>query len=237
MPQFEDTDLILNFHDAVIYGSDLALVSSPTEWLNDACIHFFFEWLTEQQQPSNNTFMDPSVVSFFVHQCTDDDEIQEFVASFPRQGKILIPVNDSMTNRAGPWRGGSHWSLLVVIVLANDPSCSSNDKKSHHFWHFDSVRNSGNAKAVQTIAQKLGKHAFGLSEVVVVEAATPQQSNGYDCGVHMLAAAQLFSGMGVMDDLKAHETKLDQHTREHPNFCHELRQFIANEILRQSSKS
>ena len=32
--------LLLNFHDAVIYESDLSLLDSPTAWLNDACIHF-----------------------------------------------------------------------------------------------------------------------------------------------------------------------------------------------------
>ena len=31
---------LLNYHDAVVYPSDLALLNSPTAWLNDACINF-----------------------------------------------------------------------------------------------------------------------------------------------------------------------------------------------------
>ena len=31
---------LLNYHDAVVYPSDLALLDSPTAWLNDACINF-----------------------------------------------------------------------------------------------------------------------------------------------------------------------------------------------------
>ena len=44
--------LLINYHDAVIYSSDLALLDNPTAWLNDACIHF---WLThlQKQQPQH----------------------------------------------------------------------------------------------------------------------------------------------------------------------------------------
>ena len=31
---------LLDYHDAVVYPADLALLDSPTAWLNDACIHF-----------------------------------------------------------------------------------------------------------------------------------------------------------------------------------------------------
>lgn len=31
---------LLNYHDAVVRASDLALLDSPTAWLNDACINF-----------------------------------------------------------------------------------------------------------------------------------------------------------------------------------------------------
>ena len=31
---------LLNYHDAIIYPSDIALLDSPTDWLNDAVINF-----------------------------------------------------------------------------------------------------------------------------------------------------------------------------------------------------
>ncbi len=42
-------DLLLNYHDAVIYASDLALLDSPTDWLNDACINFQMKRLQRTQ--------------------------------------------------------------------------------------------------------------------------------------------------------------------------------------------
>ena len=229
MPEFKDTDLVLNFNDAVIYGSDLALLQSPTAWLNDACVHFFLEWLQARAQAAPTCkFMDPSVVSFFVHQCTDEDEIEEFVAntSFPDHGKIFIPVNDSMAN-AAPWRGGSHWTLLLIIRSNNGTE----------YWHFDSVKNSGNGRAANDISQKLGKHCFGgSSRPQVVGATTPQQFNGYDCGLYMLAAVQLFSTMKEVD-LKSHEANLLQYVTEHPDFCKELRRHVADGILKLSKST
>ena len=32
--------LLLNYHDAVIYPADMAILDTPTAWLNDAIIHF-----------------------------------------------------------------------------------------------------------------------------------------------------------------------------------------------------
>lgn len=40
---------LLNYHDAVIYPSDLALLDSPTAWLNDACINFQMARLQQTQ--------------------------------------------------------------------------------------------------------------------------------------------------------------------------------------------
>lgn len=227
MPEFEDGDLLLNFHDAVIYGSDLALVQSSNSWLNDACINFFMALLQQRSTSKTYKFMDPSVISFFVHQCTDDDEIQDFAQgnSFRGMDKIFIPVNDTMADTK-VWRGGSHWTLLVIVKA----------EEKIEFWHFDSVRHSGNGSAARNIARKLGTQFFGVSLPTVVEAETPQQSNGYDCGVHMIAAAKIFSTMSEVD-LKSHERNLRQYTIEHPNFCRELRSYIVDEIFRLSELS
>ena len=45
-------DLLVNYHDAVIYPSDLALLDSPTDWLNDACINFQMRRLQHTQEES-----------------------------------------------------------------------------------------------------------------------------------------------------------------------------------------
>ena len=71
-------DLILNYHDAVIYQSDLAILKSPTAWLNDACIHFFLTKLQREDGiDPKDTFLDPSVLSFFMNQCSDEEDIED----------------------------------------------------------------------------------------------------------------------------------------------------------------
>lgn len=225
MVDFKDRDLVLNYNDAVIYGSDLALVQSRTAWLNDACINFFFELIKHRLDKSARIqFMDPSVVSFFVHQCIDEEEIKDFVdgVSFPVTGKIFIPVNDTMVqSTAWHTRGGSHWSLMLVV--------KSNSEVQ--FWHFDSMGNRGNKRAAEDIATKIGANCFDMALPTVIPAATPPQSNGYDCGIHMLAAVQIFATMEEMD-LKSHETRLRQEIQDNPNFCTNLRREITSEILR-----
>jgi Ulp1 family protease len=83
--------LILNYNDACIYQSDLALLESDTAWLNDACLHFHLARISNhiQQQMSHVsnyhvTLLDPSVVSFLVHQlstdCLDDDSFDDCIA-------------------------------------------------------------------------------------------------------------------------------------------------------------
>jgi Ulp1 family protease len=121
------------------------------------------------------------------------------------------------------------------------------EEETVKFWHFDSVRNSGNRQAAQDIADKMGRHIFDRphedpstsSSSIVIHgsrihaASTPPQSNGYDCGIHVLATAQLFSSMTTTDSrLEAYESKLRHYVHESPDFCQTVRTSIANDILR-----
>jgi hypothetical protein len=49
MPADGSDILLINYHDAVIYPSDLALLDSTTDWLNDACINFHMRHLEHTQ--------------------------------------------------------------------------------------------------------------------------------------------------------------------------------------------
>lgn len=40
--------IILSYHDAIIYQSDLKIIKSSTEWLNDRIITFYFEYLKRE---------------------------------------------------------------------------------------------------------------------------------------------------------------------------------------------
>jgi Ulp1 family protease len=46
--------LLLNYHDAVIYSSDLSILESPNAWLNDACINFQMTCLQHRKQSNDS---------------------------------------------------------------------------------------------------------------------------------------------------------------------------------------
>mmetsp|Transcript_6311 Transcript_6311/g.13060 ORF Transcript_6311/g.13060 Transcript_6311/m.13060 type:complete len:273 (-) Transcript_6311:69-887(-) len=260
LPAFKNNELLVNYHDAVIYGWELKLIERRTEWLNDSCIHFFFTHL--QQYYKQNTarvpllFMEPSVVSFWMHQCVDQDEIDDFVTStsFPGRGDrgdgiLFVAVNDQMAKDSSPFLnvsgGGNHWSLLVVQVVASKKRKTDEEKArtTLQFWHFDSVRNSGNRRAAEDIAAKINLHVYPeTSSKEVRLAETPQQENGYDCGVHVLGAAKILSKYLSMTGNDNHGSDsrlvdLEQCLRKEmgtspQKFCSRLRHEISSEIRR-----
>lgn len=231
--EYEDSDLVLNFNDAVIYGADLALLRNRTAWLNDACIHFFLEWTKAKEFVNadiNMQYLDPAVASFFVHQCVAQDEIDDFLSTLCLQFpcKLFIPINDSMIESTS-WqsRAGNHWSLLVVAMQS---------ESTISFWHFDSVMHSGNMDAADTILRKLAKYRFGMDSPVLIAAKTPLQSNDYDCGVHLIEAVHVFARTKAMD-LHTHVEELKRHVHDRPNFAHERRQATAQQIIKLAHAS
>lgn len=261
LSSFKDNELLINYHDAVIYGWELKLIERRNEWLNDSCINFYFTHLQQHFQALDPApsflFMDPSVVSFFMHQCVDQDEIEDFVSStqFPGRGTrgdgiIFIAVNDKMAKNSDPYSvvsgGGSHWSILVVQAVSFQKRKNDETKSTTtlDFWHFDSVRHSGNRQAAEDIAAKIAKHAFpeGLigtknSRFITLQATTPQQENGYDCGVHVLGAAKILSNYlsiaGNDSRLGDLEGCLRKEMGNSPQkFCSTLRHEMSSEIRR-----
>lgn len=239
--RFRDDQQILNYHDAVVYGSDLRIVQSDNAWLNDACIHFYMNILqysandehAHQQLKTCHRFVDPSVMSFFMHQCTDEDDMEDFKKGFdlPIDGKLFIPVNDNMKLGAN-WitpKSGTHWSLLA-IALEKGIAVST--------WHFDSIRSSGNINAAGDILNKLSL-VFPASipsneKSKLIQAKAPQQTNCNDCGVHTLATSMLLSTMNGAD-LTKHEERIQDYVKSKPSFCKSMRAIIASEMIQQAS--
>lgn len=210
------------------------------------------------------------MVSFWMHQCVDQDEIEDFVNStqFPgkggeeRGGTIFIAINDKMSTNASVlddngWQvsgGGSHWSLLVIEVDSRKAEgSSSTTRKNISFWHFDSIRNSGNSRAAEDVAAKIYSHVYPEASIttqsssggrMVHPAKTPQQQNGYDCGVHVLGAAKILSNylsttttIPASDTNGCHPQDLEECLRKEmgdslQDFCSKLRDEISSEIRR-----
>jgi hypothetical protein len=196
--------------------------------MNDAIIHFYFEYLQHQSPSDGDYFMDPSVVSYFMHHCVEMEDIEEFVhsAPFPRpstgntRGRIFIAVNDCMMpfssrSSSSSTAQGTHWSLLVldIQILVHD------DKDIPVFLahHFDSHGSTNtNQLVARKIVEKILAHVYQHrheratsftstavdidAKVFFVDASCskiPQQGNSYDCGVHVLGAAEVLSSTSL----------------------------------------
>ena len=216
---------ILNYNDAVLYESDLELLASETEWLNDACIHFYLTVL--QQRLPHIKLMDPSVVTFFMHQC-DDDDMLEFSRSFDKTySAYIVPINDGHA-KSSVWQKvgcGTHWSLLLI-------------RSDFVYLHADSVAGK-NSHAAQAVADMMSTILGHNTLISVTELRTPQQHNGYDCGIHTLAAAEILSGADIRD-VSCYEALLGNAKMAHPGFGREMRQLVlarAVELRKEWKKS
>lgn len=166
----------LNFEDAVLYESDIRLFSPPG-WLNDACLNFGLRWIESQVDDDSILLMDPAVYSFMMLQCIEDDEIKELRTSLRLAEKrsVLIPVNDA--SDFGSHRG-SHWSLISYF---RDEGVAE---------HYDSSTTSVHSTYARRAVEKLCR-VIGAATCEVRGVTTPQQTNGYDCGAYVLAAANV----------------------------------------------
>lgn len=196
--------LLLNFHDATLYESDLELLGSPIAWLNDNIIHYALTSLQQRYAPAAIHFLDPAVISFLMHQCTDDEDLLEFTegnANLLQAKRILCPINDGhIPSEQWQRQSGTHWSLLIIEQSNGDNA---------HYYHWDSVRGS-NARAAQAVADKFAVIFQNNATPTVVECASQQQVNGYDCGLHVLAAAEFLAPLETLhtNSLLGHNTNL-----------------------------
>ena len=271
--------MILNYHDAVLYESDLAILQSPCQWLNDACIHFFLTRLSQrfssqdiassvQRKQHVFQFIDPSVLSFFMHQWDADEDGDEDVLGIMKRPEqrastatFFLPINDNYVSHS--WMtpgGGTHWSLLLMTMSYDTIASESKletaaewmppTPASTHFWHFDSSVGS-NQRAAKAVAGKIQKVISGwrsnsndekLSQGAMFpplhECSAPQQSNGFDCGLHTLATAEaLATGLASIDytiDTNPSKEQLEQMVKEAvattPSFCQRLRTRIVKDV-------
>ena len=84
--------------------------------------------------------------------------------------------------------------------------------------------------AAEDVSNKMARHFFRPT-FHLVQARAPQQRNNYDCGVHMLAAAQIFASMesGRLEDYEA--ILREKFADEPDKICVEFRRRIEKEIL------
>jgi sentrin-specific protease 8 len=169
--------LPLDHHDALVYAEDLRLLS-PGQWVNDRIINFCFRYYehTDPVLPKRILLVDPAVVSFLRIQCTSQSDYQELFAGLELGAReyLLLPCSDSTDFESV----STHWSLLVFHV------------PSRRAMHLDS---SGkyNLKSAQHLVEKLCDiFSLPAGSIDLDCPKSPQQANGYDCGIHAILAAR-----------------------------------------------
>ncbi|CAG9788717.1 unnamed protein product [Diatraea saccharalis] len=163
--------VVLSFHEILLHQSDVELLEGPY-WLNDTIISFYFEYLEKVIFLNTNELL---FISPGVTQCikmVDTEEIKTFLEPLDINSKkfVFFALND---NDSPDTAGGSHWSLLVY---SRPESC---------FYHLDSSSGS-NHNVAWEFASHLISYFSKTASINFVNKECLQQSNGYDCGIHVI---------------------------------------------------
>lgn len=167
---------VISFHDTLLRKSDVDLLAGPY-WLNDNLIGFYLEYLEKVTFQGNDKIL---FVSPQVTQClkmSDWKEVGIFLdpLNFIVKDFIFLPLNDC---DALEIPGGTHWSLLVL------------SKPENLFCHLDS-RSGSNRSDAWRLGTNISKYM--RQEVDFAELENLQQSNSYDCGIHVICMVELLA--------------------------------------------
>uniref|UniRef100_A0A7C8ZT48 Ubiquitin-like protease family profile domain-containing protein n=1 Tax=Opuntia streptacantha TaxID=393608 RepID=A0A7C8ZT48_OPUST len=195
---------ILRYKDIVLRGSDLDVLEGPC-FLNDQIIGFYFTYLSSLCNQNDVLFVPPSV-SFWLANCDVDsrhDAVEPL--NFPRKHVIVFTVNDSDGGESG-----THWSILIYDRSMNSfihLDTMEGMNHDHAFKLYDSVKDFvGKApvsmsSTLQSSSQKrknkkkdvakfAAKSGCAAAELSFKDCKASQQTNGYDCGIYVMAIAK-----------------------------------------------
>lgn len=168
-----DGDVVLSFYNSCLLKSDLRLLDGP-HWLNDAIIAFYFEYLenvTYKEYSEQLALLNPCCTKLI--KFSKDCDVKEIIQCLSLQKKnyIFNAINDGTITG---WNTGTHWSLLVF------------SRPNKTFYYYDSLRGY-NSDHAHEVAKKLIPHLGLRDPADFLQQECPQQSNGFDCGLHIIA--------------------------------------------------
>ncbi|GMY21198.1 NEDD8-specific protease 1-like [Fagus crenata] len=205
---------VLTYEDIVLRASDLDILEGPC-YLNDQIIAFYFGYLSSSCN-NNDILLVPPSVSFWLANCRDED-LKDLIEPLKLSSKklIIFTVNDNDDLSGGD--SGTHWSLIVYDRSKNTFSHHDSMEgvnNAHALKLYEAVKGfmgkaaepttlpsssssqgrtrkrkdmSATAKAVAVA--KSGAAADAAPSFI--ECNTPQQTNGYDCGLYVIAIAKV----------------------------------------------
>ncbi|VDI64938.1 sentrin-specific protease 8 [Mytilus galloprovincialis] len=172
-----ENDVVLSFNDSLVRKSDIDLLDGP-HWLNDILIGFCFEYFEREKfnhSADRLALIVPDVAQFIKLAPAADLTSSLESLNLPTKQFVFLPVND---NENAETAGGSHWSLLVYI------------RSKQEFRHYDSCSRH-NEDIAKKLAYKIQPHVHApMGRMKFIEMDGPQQENGYDCGVYLIATVE-----------------------------------------------
>ncbi|KAI5802529.1 hypothetical protein FPQ18DRAFT_313868 [Pyronema domesticum] len=171
--QMQPQETYLSYYDCTVTVEDMR--SLKNDWLTDNIIGFWQEYLEHEHiarhKECSVVLMRPSMVLLMSSFRNQDVThlIDGPLANLKNATHIFLPVNDN-EDYTRP-EGGTHWSLLIVGL------------KDRVAFHYDSLNscNVQTAKVIHRVLERILQIEIAFTDLV----DTPQQDNGFDCGVHV----------------------------------------------------
>uniref|UniRef100_A0A0D9XN30 WRKY domain-containing protein n=1 Tax=Leersia perrieri TaxID=77586 RepID=A0A0D9XN30_9ORYZ len=147
-------------------------------FLNDRIIAFYLAHLQSQfHGDGDDLLLLPPSIPYLLANLPDPASVAEPLR-LPSRRLVLLPVNDNPD--VSHAEGGTHWTLLLLD--------NTNPVSGPRFVHHDSLppTNLPSARRLAAVLRPL----LPNRTIPLVEGPTPRQTNGYDCGVFVLAVAR-----------------------------------------------
>ncbi|KAI8057066.1 hypothetical protein BDF22DRAFT_617341 [Syncephalis plumigaleata] len=168
-----DSSIVCCYYDVVLRSDDLQLLS-PGRWLNDTCIEFFYEYLERQIVQTDEILLMRPAIAHMIAQSTSNEYLSVLPPQLHERAVIFLPINN---HTCADTPGGSHWALLVYT------------RDTGTFYYYDTM-NISNLSAARNMAAKAAK-VLNVKHPKFLMMPTPQQDNGYDCGVYVISITEL----------------------------------------------
>mmetsp|Transcript_102080 Transcript_102080/g.288285 ORF Transcript_102080/g.288285 Transcript_102080/m.288285 type:complete len:214 (+) Transcript_102080:97-738(+) len=175
---------VVSWKTARLTREDVALLE-PGQWLNDAAIGFWLEYLASAPEPEglgsrpDVLLVDPAA-GFWICIEEDAEDLQDGLdpLDLPSRSLVVVPVNDRAERGSD---GGSHWSVLALQRDEGD---------AVRAFYFDSMGTSNLPQARQIARKMVPAMCPGSTQSEVRVCDAGKQDNSCDCGVFSLLFAE-----------------------------------------------
>ena len=175
-PRASPSDKIVVRHGGIsLYESDLDTLRGPW-WLTDAVIEFTFAKLSSSITNIEDVLLLPYSITGVMNASSTNVAQLENNLRLRSRSLVLMVVTDSKDPSIAD--SGSHWSLLVL------------DNTRNRFVHHDSM-GFANLEAAEHLANMIREGLPDVQDAQFINAATPQQRNCHDCGIYVMAVAEV----------------------------------------------